>query len=188
MAKSSTLHEHELLQRIQSGDKEAFALVYELYFDILFAHGMGMLHDDEQVRDVIQEVFVQLWNRRGSLDITVSLNAYLYAAIRYGVLKVIRRTKSYDQYLHHLQAVSLATSGPADMRVREMELAQAIERNIAALPRKMREVFELSRLQGLSHREIASLLHISEHTVKRQVSNALAILRDKLHDWQFLLL
>ncbi|WP_353130327.1 RNA polymerase sigma factor [Parapedobacter pyrenivorans] len=188
MARPSNLQEHELLQRIQSGDKEAFALVYELYFDVLFAHGMGMLHDDEQVRDAIQEVFVQMWNRREDLDITVSLSAYLYASTRYGVLKVIRRSKNYDRYLNHLQAVSLATSVPADTRVREMELAQAIERNIAALPHKMREVFELSRLQGLSHREIAALLQISEHTVKRQISNALSILREKLSEWQFLLL
>lgn len=192
MARFENIQEHNLLPRIQAGDREAFALVYELYFDLLFIHGMGILNEEEQVRDVVQEVFVQLWNRREVLDIQVSLSAYLYAATRYGLLKAIRRTQTYRQYLDHLQTVQLAGEGGlsdrADDRVREMELAQAIERHIADLPEKMRRVFELSRMQGLSHREIAELLQISEHTVKRQVSNALAILREKLSHWQFLLL
>lgn len=165
---------------IKKGDSHAFTEVYNRYWTVLFLHARKMLRDDEEAKDVVQELFTHLWNKSEALSPNASLSAYLYKAIRNRIYNLIAHKQVINDYqqslIHFMEEGELIT----DEFIRERELAAVIEQEIQLLPLKMREVFELSRKQHLSYKEIGEQLGISEHTVKRQVSNALGILRSKL--------
>src|SRR5690606_994169 len=106
--------------------------------------------------------------------------AYLYISIRNRILNIIAHKHVQSVHIQSLQHLINQGVCQTDYLVREKELRAIIEEEIAALPNKMQEIFEMSRSQYLSHKEIASALDLSEHTVKKQVNNALRILRTKL--------
>jgi len=180
MAEYGKYIDQELLLLLKQGNVKAFSAVYDRYFELLFRHALSMLKDEEAVKDVIQNVFARLWEMHGSIEIHTSLSSYLYASTRHGVLKIIRHSKVEERFFNNLQQLPLELNSPVEERLRETELRRIIEAEIIRLPPKMREVFTLSRIHDNSHREIAERLNLSENTVKRQVSNALSILRKKL--------
>ncbi|HYH54966.1 MAG TPA: sigma-70 family RNA polymerase sigma factor, partial [Anseongella sp.] len=125
-------------------------------------------------------LFTTLWTRRAELDIKGCLSAYLYVCIRNRVIKLISRKQVESAYFTSLGLFLEQGSPIADHLVREKELARTIEREIGELPPKMRTIFNLSRKEHLSHGEIADRLGLSAATVKKQVNNALKVLRVKL--------
>src|SRR5690606_133945 len=118
--------------------------------------------------------------KKEKLLLTRTLSAYLYASIRNQVLDRIARQKIETRYIESLNTFLVTNTSATDHRVREKQLRSLIEKEISALPPKMRRVFEMSRKAHLSHREIASELNISEKTVKKQINNALKVLRVRL--------
>ncbi|TCD00159.1 RNA polymerase sigma factor [Pedobacter psychroterrae] len=172
--------DNELALLVKKGNKEAFTELYNRYWTVLFLHARKMLKDDEEAKDVVQELFVHLWNRADTLDLNSSIAAYLYKAVRNKIYNLIAHKRVVNDYQQSL--ISFLEEGEliTEELVREKELALIIEQEIQLLPPKMREVFELSRRQHLSYKEIGAKMGISDHTVKRQVSNALSILRTKL--------
>ncbi|MES2109925.1 MAG: RNA polymerase sigma-70 factor [Bacteroidota bacterium] len=173
--------DQELADLLKSGDQAAFAEIYERYWSVLFLHARNLLRDNEEARDIVQELFTSLWQRSNSIEATnTSLSAYLYKATRNKVFDHLKHKKVVKDYLDSLNEFLEEGTIETDTLVREKELAAVIEKEIALLPKKMRVIFELSRKQHLSYQQIAGQLDISEHTVKSQVSNALRILRTKV--------
>lgn len=180
MADYRLLTDQELFHCLKQRKAAAFAEIYERYWSVLFLHAKRMMGDDEQARDIVQDVFVGFWHKSAALELSISLSGYLYRAMRNRVLDHFKHQKVMNDYLGSLNEFMLEGEMVTDGLVREKELAQIIEREIAALPAGMRRVFELSRKQHLSYAEIAAELQLSENTVKSQVSNALRILRTRL--------
>jgi RNA polymerase sigma-70 factor (family 1) len=174
------LADQELVVLLSKGDQLAFAQIYDRYKFILHAHAVNKLRDREEARDIIQEVFTYLWSRRDVIKLTGSLSGYLYGAVRHAILNKICREKVQEKYLDSLTAFSAQDNILTDHRIREHQLREQIEKEIGMLPTKMREVFELSRNEHLSHKEIAWKLEISEQTVSKQITNALRILKLRL--------
>lgn len=139
-----------------------------------------MLGGREEARDVVQELFARLWNARERFSLTTSLSSYLYTAVRNRILDIFSHEKIVNRYRQSFQEFTEQGDFITDNMVREKELAILIEQEIAGLPEKMREVFEMSRKGHLSHIEIAQELQLSEHTVKKQISKAIKRLRAKL--------
>jgi len=183
-----TLEDQELFDLIKSEDEAAFKEIYERYFDVLYIHAYKRLQDKEEAQDVIQEVFTALWDKRGHIFLTSSLPAYLFTAVRNKIFNKLSHKKYERSYLQSLQQFIHKGVCQTDHLVRENQLQTLIEKEIAALPPKMQEVFSLSRNAHLSHKEIAAELNLSEQTVKKQVNNALRILRTKLGLFIFLYL
>lgn len=175
-----TLPDQVLFDLIKLGDDGAFKAVYDRYFDILYIHAYKKLNDSEDARDVVQEVFTNIWGKRKLLVLKTSLPAYLYIAVRNRIFNILAHKRVQSTHISSLQHFVDQGVCQTDHLVREKELRAVIEEEIAALPQKMQEIFEMSRNQYLSHKEIASALDLSEHTVKKQVNNALRILRAKL--------
>jgi RNA polymerase sigma-70 factor (family 1) len=176
----SSFSDHELVNLLKSGDKSAFTEIYQRYKWVLFVHALKRVNDKEHAKDIIQELFTALWDKRHDLDLRSHLSGYLYTSVRNRIIKAYSHQQVEDSYL-----TSLATSINdgvciTDYKVRENTLAAIIEKEINELPEKMRDVFILSRKHHLSHKEIALQLGIEETTVKKQISNALKILRVKL--------
>lgn len=177
-----------LIARLRSCDQVAYAEIYKRYWAVLFRHARKMLQNEEEARDVIQDVFAALWTKAPELVIKTSLPAYLYSAVRNKILNLIDHNRVKTDYLESLDKFMDQGARVTDQMVRERELAAIIEQEVAMLPARMREVFELSRKDGLSYKEIAAKLDIADNTVKKQVHKAISILRLKLSSLISLLL
>jgi RNA polymerase sigma-70 factor (ECF subfamily) len=146
----------------------------------LFLHALKRVGDREQAKDIVQDLFATLWDRRAELDLRSHLSGYLYTAIRNRVIKIFTHQQVVSGYVTSLGKAIREDDCITDHKVRQSSLAALIEKEINGLPEKMREVFVLSRKYHLSNKEIAQQLGITEGTVKRQISNALKVLRAKL--------
>ncbi|MCC8424298.1 RNA polymerase sigma factor [Mucilaginibacter sp. UR6-11] len=172
--------DQELAVLLKEGNHDAFLEIYVRYYSLLYIFAYKKLNCREETKDVIQEVFIALWTCHEHFSLTTSLSAYLYSAVRNRSMNVFSRKKMEDKYLQSLQGFLSQYEAGADYQIREKDIALTIEKGIADLPCKMREIFELSRKEHLTYKEIAQSLDISEHTVSTQVKRALKVLRVKL--------
>jgi RNA polymerase sigma-70 factor (ECF subfamily) len=182
----SALSDADLIILLKNDDPMAYTVIYNRYFDSLYIHACYKLKDKEEAQDVIHELFTHLWNKRNELLIKSNLSSYLYISVRNRILDLISHKEVESKYVNSLQKFINEGHCITDHLIREKQLTTLIEKGISNLPPKMREVFELSRKEKLSHKEIASQLNLSEQTVKKQINNALKILRIKLGKMLFL--
>lgn len=174
------ISDQELIVLLKKGEEPAFDEIYDRYGMMLFYKVNQMLRDEESAKDLIQDLFMSIWNKPENINEGANLAGYLYIASRNRVLTLIEKGKVRSDYLTELKQFSAEVSNVTMEHLDEKELMLLIVQEIAKLPPKMREVFELSRIENLSHKEIAMQLGIAEVTVRKQVQNALRILRDKL--------
>lgn len=179
--------DQELAALLKEGNRLAYEQIYTRYKNLLYIHARKKTGDDDEAQDVVQDVFMMLWNIRGQLVITSNLSSFLYTCVHRKILNLFVHKKIDGKHMGLLKSALRQCSSTTDYAIREKQLTVIIKREIAALPPKMREVFELSRFHDLSHKEIATKLDISEETVKSQIKNALKILRVKLGLFGFLI-
>ncbi len=177
-----SLSDIELSDLLWSGDSMAFTEVFNRYWDKMFLHALKMLEDEDEAKDLVQELFVSLWTKikAGELHLQTNLSGYLYITTRNKVLNKIRQKKTRTAFEDALALYIDLNQFSVIEKINEKELAVALDAEIQNLPPKMREIFELSRKKHLSHKEIGLELNISDHTVKKQISNAIKIIRIKL--------
>lgn len=178
----------ELVELLKSGDEASYTEIYNRYKGVLYRHAFKKLKNQEEVDDVLQEIFTHLWVKRTTFDSQNNLIGYLYVSLRNKILNVIAHQSIQTDYVTKYQQIVDEGTAITDHRVRLSLLKQLIEKEVGALPPKMREIFEFSRNEHLSHREIAEKMDISEKTVRNQINNALKILRSKLGTAIFILL
>lgn len=171
----------DLVKLIGAGDHTAFAELYERYWGVLFVHCLKMLRDEDEVKDVLQELFTSLWTKSAELQLSTSVSSYLYTAVRNKVFNLMAHQKVKRNYSAGISRFLQQGEFITDEQVRLNELKKIIESEVALLPPKMREIFEMSRNQQLSHKEIAEKLGISDKTVRKQINNAIKILKVKLN-------
>lgn len=174
-------NEKELLLLLSKGNEEALKLIYQKYWQRLFISAYNVLKDKEGSEDIIQEIFIQLWQRRETLNITTSLGAYLFTATRYQVFHFIRKVPGRPELFENLQE-RFSTDAP-DLPLYAKDLQQRVDVAVENLPEKCRDIYKLSREQHLSYKAIADHLQISTKTVENQLSIALKKLRDALGDF-----
>ncbi|WP_025146389.1 RNA polymerase sigma factor [Pedobacter jeongneungensis] len=179
MSTYNSLTDHELFVLMQDGNRYAFEEIYERFNGLLYIYACKMVPDREDARDIVQEIFVYLWSNP-NIKIKSQLSAYLYTAVRYKIFDWLDKNKSRTNYLQSLENFADQGDYVTDNYIREREFASLIEKEVALLPPKMRLIFEMSRRQHLTQKEIADILHLSDKTVKKQMSNALKVLRLKL--------
>lgn len=172
--------DQELIAFLRKGDEVAFTAIYNRYWAVLYAHARKMLQDDDEAMDVVQDIFTILWKMSEELVLTTSLQSYLYTAVRNRTLNQMNRSKRKDDYLWSLAKFMEQGVYVTDEQVNYHDLLTHIEQEIAELPPKMREIFEMSRKSGLSHKTIAAALNISDHTVKKTINRALKVLKAQI--------
>ncbi|UOE47481.1 RNA polymerase sigma-70 factor [Mucilaginibacter sp. SMC90] len=179
MISYNSLSDSELTNLLKSDDSLAFAEIYDRYFGLLYVHAFNRVRDKEEAKDVVQELFTFLWANHATIEFKTNLSNYLYTATRNRILNLIGRKQIHERYRLKLPEY-IITSGLTDHLVRERQLAEIIEKEVQALPPKMRAVFEMSRKYHMTYKEIAEQLDITEQSVRSHVKNALKILRVKL--------
>lgn len=161
-----------------NNDQEAFTSLYRRYWESLFVTTVKVIGCKEDAADIVQEVFISLWNRRRELSLTSTLAAYLSTSVKYKAIHYIEKDITRRNYLKTLGDIEAASPAPsAEVLLHTKEVRELIQSVISNMPPKMREVYQLSRQEHLSHREIAARLGISEETVKKHIQHALQLLR-----------
>lgn len=172
--------DEELLLRIKNGDEVAFELVFYRYKGKLYDFIRKSLPVGEDTESLVQEIFTKLWISREQLDPSKSLNAFLYTIARNELFGHLRKLLVRRKYLEELNYSLIESGETTRQHIEFEELRIIVDRIIQQIPEKRREIYNLSRNEGLSYKEIASQLGISENTVDSQLRKALAFLKENL--------
>jgi RNA polymerase sigma-70 factor (ECF subfamily) len=179
--KRESLHnEPELLQRLAEGDVTAYRAVYEFYWAQVYGTALHLTKSPEQAKDLAQDIFLKLWTSRERLAGVKALGNYLFIISRNAVWDYLRTQvfrESNRGYLEQYMAYTQAS--PQDI-AEQKELDGAALAAIDRLPPKLRQVFRLSRVEGLTHEEIAQRMNITPLSSKTYMVRALAFLREEL--------
>ncbi len=173
----SIIPDSKLVQLLKEDNELAFDEIFSRYWERLFVTTSNVLGDDDVAQDLVQEIFVSLWERRKKVDIN-NLSAFLFQAARNQVAKSIRKTRftvAHEEALN--EAVFVNTT---EQLIDYEELRTTIDRSLQHLPSRCREVFQLSRFEHLSNKEIAEKLGLSIRTVETHISNAIKHLRNSI--------
>ncbi|ATL46611.1 RNA polymerase subunit sigma-24 [Chitinophaga caeni] len=179
-----------LIQSLKEDDTAAFELLYDKYWKTLYIKACQRVDQDE-AKDIIQEVMISFWNRRHKVEIKEEgdIAKYLYTAVKYRVISHYAFQAKEIKKIDYLEVLSGELNHET---VETKELKASIEAAISRLPTRMQQVFRMSREEDLSIADIAKQLNLSEQTVKNQLTEALKRLRSALHandagEWAWLL-
>lgn len=167
----------ELIKGLQNEDVSSFKAIYNKYFDALYRYAFNILKNRTVCEDMVQEIFISLWTKRGEATIT-QLKSYLFQAIKYQIFNHFRNKKFTLEDLTRLNIVDLSMNISRDIEFDELE--KLVRNTVVRLPKRCRHIFILSRYQHKSNKEIAEELEISVQAVKNQISKALSFLRANL--------
>jgi RNA polymerase sigma-70 factor (ECF subfamily) len=176
------MSDRELLGRLRDGDSTAFDEIFRTWYAPLVRTAERMLGDRAVAEELVQDVMLELWRRRETLAPDGSPQAYLFQATRNRALNHLRHLRVAARGETHA-ARELTMPAQADRDAAQGELEAAVRGAMAALPPRCREVFELSRVQGLKYAEIAQTLGVSVKAVEAQMGRALRVMRERLAPW-----
>ena len=159
--------------------EQAYSQLFSQFNGLLFRIAWTYLKSEEEAREAVQEVFISIWHKRDELSFNEGLKAYLIRSIRNRSLNMIRSRNNRPDTVA-IEDRDFAAPEESDMGP-SPELLQKVQNEIKRLPQKCREIFILSRVDGLSYKEIAEILEISTKTVENQISIALKKLRERLN-------
>jgi RNA polymerase sigma-70 factor (family 1) len=172
--------EEALLSLLKVSDESAFEQIYLRYDSLLYSYAYRKLQNKQEAQDVVQEVFITLWNVRENFQVKSTLSGYLYKSVLNKIFNIFKHQNIIQKYIdsgdHFIEKDTVDT----DYLIREKEISVLIEKEIAAMPPRMREIYELKRKEYLSTKEISEKLQIAETTVSTQIKRALKLLRVKL--------
>lgn len=177
MSKLHKFSDDELATLLKQGDIAAFEEIYNRYWLKLYANAFKRLKEREQAKEIVQDLFTSFWLNRGHVNINTSLQGYLFSAVKYAVLNFKRAKAVRNNYTELLQLVNNNLDNSTEENFKYKELKERIDHEVTHLPNKCRFVFELSRNQYKTNKEIALLLGISEKTVENHLTKALRFLR-----------
>ena len=169
-------------------DDEAFEQLFKAHYKALHAYANMILKDLAHAEELVQNLFLRLWEKRELLNVQTSVKAYLYKCIYNDSLNYLKHEKVKEKYQDFAQRSMDNLSESAAAQIEMNELLQQLNIALNELPEQCRTIFQLSRFEELKYREIAEQLGISIKTVESQMGKALRILRFKLVDFLVLVL
>jgi RNA polymerase sigma-70 factor (ECF subfamily) len=170
--------EHQLLRNMQRGNSSAFEEIFRFYYQPLCFYASRVMQNDEKAEEIVQDFFVNFWEKRDRIQIETSLKNYVFRSVKNQCLNRLKHEQIKLQYA--LKVIADAETSDYGNHFLEVDLKKDIEESIASLPEKRQEIFRLSREDGLKYREIAKKLNISIKTVEAQMGLAIKTLREKL--------
>ena len=173
IGKVSNLQDSELVVLMQSDSYQAFSELYVRYYDPLHFYCQKFLNDDNEAEDVVQDIFMHLWETRSTLAITSSFSGYIYASAHNRILKMMRQFDVHLRYAQHILMNAKECTNETEDAILDNDYASLLNEMMERLSPKQKEVFRLSRMEGLTYKEIAEILHISVPAVQKHVSNVL---------------
>jgi len=183
----NTCNEEQLLNALKNGDVHAFNTVYERTWYKMFLIAYQRIRKKEPAQELVQNLFMKLWERKASLDI-INLEGYLSVSMKHAVIDYMRAQLVADNYIQYWSLHSANIEDTTDRMVAMDEISEALEAGITQLPEKSQEVFRLSRLNNWPTDKIASHLNLSEKTVQYHLTKSLKFLRNYLKEFTYSLI
>ncbi len=180
--------DNELIENLRKGDVEAFDLVYEKYAGKLYAFSLKYLKSVEETEELVQSVFLKLWENQAKLKKETSFKSYLFTIAYNEICNLFRRRKYQQKFIAQITSENQEASDSSEKQLDYQSVLQQIEQIVGKLPEKQRIVFIKSRMEDKSTKEIASELGFSPGTVDNYLSEALKFIRNNLKDSHLALL
>ncbi|HAZ02070.1 MAG: hypothetical protein A2W90_09195 [Bacteroidetes bacterium GWF2_42_66] len=179
----SEFNKEEVLSELANDNKIALEKVFNQYYPRLYNFSKSFLKLEEGIDDILQEVFIKIWQNRKSIKNFETFNSYVFTITRNLLLNELRSRLNNQKIRDNILKASLAEEYLPFEELDYLELKSKIEAVIEELPSKQKEIFKLSRIEGLSHKEIAEKLNISTKTVEYHISQSISILKAKLESF-----
>jgi len=173
----------ELTAGLMDNTEAAFEHLFKKHFRELHAYGFSLLKDWDAAEEIVQSLFLKLWEKNEWEHIQISIKSYLYKAVYHDCLNYIRRQKIHLKYEAHAVHNTNSRVDNTDGKIKLSELEQRLDIALDKLPEKCRAIFHLSRFEYLKYQEIANQLEISIKTVETHMVKALRILRKEMKDF-----
>jgi RNA polymerase sigma-70 factor (ECF subfamily) len=187
--------EKQLIDSINKGELEAFHHLYKEYYPSLCIHAKNFTRNKDIAEEVVQDVFISIWEHKDHLNIESSLKSFLFVSVRNGCLNHLKHLQVvnkfnlyYTQLLKDAQDLFNVSQETGDSLLMANELEEKISKEIELLPEQCRRIFIMSRYDCLTHQEIADKLGVTINTVHRQTSIALEKLRLALKNYLIIFL
>ena len=172
-----------LLQQIKEDNQLALKSIFNSYYNSVYSSVFRIIQESNLAEDLTQEVFIRLWEKRKSIEIHGELGPYLRRMAVNEALCHIRKNKKFAITDQVEELDKLSSYYDAETELNYKELSTAVQAALNKLPSKCRVVFNLSRFEEMSYKEISEQLEISIKTVENQISKALKIMRENLKDY-----
>jgi RNA polymerase sigma-70 factor, ECF subfamily len=189
------MEDAQIVNRINKGELDIFHFLYKEYYPSLCVYAKRFTKSNELAEEVVQDVFIRLWEQQGHLDIHTSFKAYLFVSVRNNCLNHLKHlqvvnkfNEHYTRLLQDAQELYAVSGESGDSLLIAKELEEKVNQEIELLPEQCRKIFIMSRYDCLKHQEIADKLDVTINTVHRQTSIALERLRLALRNYLTLLL
>ncbi len=172
-----------LISRLRDGEESAYKALFSEYYKVLTVFANKYLRDIEASKELVQDLFVHIYERRENLEINSSLKSYLFRSTHNRCINYINAQKIRSKYAEHVNFTTDIQDNSLEHQVNTTEIENALYLAIGDLPPKCRSIFKMNRFEGLSNTEIAEKLKLSKRTVETQISKALKILRVKMEPY-----
>lgn len=174
------MEEQFLINGLKTRNKVVFDFVFHYYYSGLCAFAEKIAGDQKVAEDIVQDLFIMLWIKGDSLNISISLKNYLFTSVKNRVLDYLKKENRKTKKKDIISLEREPSENLSSLWFAESEIQAIVEVSLTKLPPRCREIFELSRFEGLKNNEIADKLKLSKRTIELQVSNALKQLRTDL--------
>lgn len=178
--------EKEILSLLQKGNVYAYELIFRRYYISLCGFATRFVHQPEEAEEIVQNIFLKLWEKKETFSVELSLKSYLFRAVYNHCSNHLSHNRIRDKYLSFSRQIFLKNEGLSDPVMDSLaykELNDHITEAIERLPAECKKIFKMSRFDGLKYAEIAAQLNISIKTVETQISRALQRLRKELKEF-----
>ena len=172
----------EIIRRLKKDDKSAVDDLFKYYYPRLYRFSVSILKIENDIDDILQEVFVKIWLNRQKINNAETFNSYIFTITKNEVLNLIRSKQKDQSFRDELYLRSVAEEYHTPNPVEYNEIKAGIDKIVENLPEKRKQVFVLSRTEGLSNKEIAQQLNISEKTVEDHITHAIKQIKNSLKD------
>ncbi len=181
MALNESTSDNKLVDKLRKGDRVAFYNIYERYCKRLYGFVFRYIKVEVDAEEIVQEVFIKIWESRNKIDAHASFESFLFTIAYNSTISLLRKRANEQKYLEHLKSILQIQKAPDLIdEIQFNELNEKVKTLLNELTPRQKEIFQLSRVDGLTHNEIAQKLNISLNTVKKHMANALSFLKSRI--------
>jgi RNA polymerase sigma-70 factor (ECF subfamily) len=178
--------DEELMREIKADNMFAFDLIYKKYSKKLYKFGYSLLKSHEETENLVQDVFLNLWENRHKVEKDSSIKSYIFAITYNSAISILRKKAMESKFVEYLKSLQIIYEKPVNMELEYTELTNKINEIVYALPQRQKEVYLLHKVEALKYSEIAVLLDISVNTIENHMSRALKTIRKKLGNYSLI--
>jgi RNA polymerase sigma-70 factor (family 1) len=175
--------DERLMQEIKADNLFAFDILYKKYCTKLYRFGFSIVKSEEEAENLVQDVFLNLWENRYKVKKDASVKYYLFSIAYNSAVSIIRKKSRESRFIEYMMSQQVVNQEPVNIEVEYTELTDKLNEIVDRLPGRQKKVYILHKVEGLKYREIAERLNISVNTIENHMSRARKTIRLKLGDY-----